>query len=456
MLFSTVVGLFLRNDEEREVLRAAALDCGLEPVDLHALELKDSIGDSTQLQSGIRASGFQLQLIITDDKSAGRERWSLATDQSFWGHSSPLMIFVQDEKQADASHPENSGITGQDMAYAWVLHRPLRIDTATVQLRQAAHASRVFAQRYHVMFEELHLARRIFDSLSNGITICDATMPDLPLVYVNPAFQRITGYPAHETCGQNCRFLHGSDTEQPGLTEIRKALREVRDARVLLRNYRKDGTMFWNEFYLSPILDLAGRLTHFVGIQNDVTDRVEARHELDHLAHYDALTGLVNRGLLMEQLKQALLRAERSGGRIAVLFFDLDNFKHVNDVFGHDAGDRLLKVVAERLKTCSRAGETVARLGGDEFIVVLEDLSDERQPTEVMQRIVSAVCEKMDLFDQPFSLTVSAGMALFPRDGDTPEVLLKAADFNMYVAKHQTRTSNQDKEEGEEGTVNGR
>ncbi|AXC11991.1 diguanylate cyclase/phosphodiesterase (GGDEF & EAL domains) with PAS/PAC sensor(s) [Acidisarcina polymorpha] len=190
---------------------------------------------------------------------------------------------------------------------------------------------------------------------------------------------------------------------------------------------------------MSPIRDADGCLIHFVGIQNDVTTQVESALKLNHLAHHDALTGLANRGLLVEQLQQSLLRARRSGGAIAVLFFDLDNFKHVNDVLGHDTGDQLLQIVAERLKSETRAGETVARLGGDEFVVVLENFSDQRQPPEVMDRLARRVSEPVDLLGQTFRPSASVGMALFPQDGDTPEILLKVADFKMYIAKHNTR-----------------
>jgi diguanylate cyclase (GGDEF)-like protein len=220
------------------------------------------------------------------------------------------------------------------------------------------------------------------------------------------------------------------------LTKIREAIRCEREERVLLKNYRKDGAFFWNELYISPIRDADGRLTHFVGIQNDVTIQVESALKLNHLAHHDALTGLVNRGFLVVQLQQSLLRARRSGGTIAVLFFDLDNFKHVNDVLGHGTGDQLLQIVAERLKSETRGGELVARLGGDEFVVVLENFSDERRAPAVMDRLASRVSEPVDLLGQVFHPSASVGMALFPQDGDTPETLLKVADFRMYIAKH--------------------
>jgi diguanylate cyclase (GGDEF)-like protein/PAS domain S-box-containing protein len=124
------------------------------------------------------------------------------------------------------------------------------------------------------------MARRIFDSICNGVTISDATLVGAPLIYVNPAFERMTGYSVEEVTGLSCNFLQGTDKDQPGVHAIRAAIREVREERALLRNYRKDGTPFWNELYLSPIFNRAGALTHFVGIQNDVTAEMQAKLQL--------------------------------------------------------------------------------------------------------------------------------------------------------------------------------
>ncbi|WP_169315296.1 sensor domain-containing diguanylate cyclase [Terriglobus roseus] len=131
-----------------------------------------------------------------------------------------------------------------------------------------------------LLIEDVHRYGRIFDAISNGITIGDAAQPGAPLLYVNSAFEEMTGYRSNEVLGRDCNFLQRNNRDQPGVVKIRKALEERREERVLLRNYRKDGTPFWNELYLSPILDLKGRLTHFVGIQNDVTARVNAELQL--------------------------------------------------------------------------------------------------------------------------------------------------------------------------------
>jgi diguanylate cyclase (GGDEF)-like protein/PAS domain S-box-containing protein len=420
------IGLRVGSAEERQILRAAALRCGLEAVDLDG-QGKGAGGEHPQAPSG-----GELQFLVSDLPEERVADWApneISAMMPFLAPRSPTLILVRDAGDGD----------GKESAYAWVLERPLRVQEVQAQLRRVLQANGALLRQNLLMSEELHLTRRIFDSVRNGITICDVSQPDLPLVYVNPGFERITGYPASEICGYNCRMLQGPDTDQAERAKVREAIAEEREVHVVLKNYRKDGTSFWNELYLSPVRDLAGRLTHFVGIQNDVTAQVEAERQLGYLANHDALTGLVNRRLLLENLEQAVQRAKRSGKDGAVLFFDLNNFKHVNDTCGHDAGDRLLKVVAERLRAGTRTGETVARLGGDEFVVVLEELSEDRQPEEIMERLLQTIGGEIELMEQPFHPMASVGMARFPQDGMTPEDLLRVADFQMYLVKHQAR-----------------
>ena len=213
--------------------------------------------------------------------------------------------------------------------------------------------------------QELRLLYRAVAASSNGITISDSNLPDNPLIYVNRSFELMTGYSSEEVLGRNCRFLQGTDRNQSAMLEIRAALREGRDCEVLLRNYRKDGTLIWNELRLSPVHDERGRLVNFVGVQNDVTERIRAEEEirrahaeleervrqrtaglaetnarlereiaerreleeqLTHQAFHDPVTELPNRAWFLQRLRTVLERPSRSGGRVAVLFVDLDNF----------------------------------------------------------------------------------------------------------------------------------
>jgi PAS domain S-box-containing protein len=155
-----------------------------------------------------------------------------------------------------------------------IVAMPQQPALVVAQLSVILYAHRAYVQRYESAMEELRLNRRIFRSVTSGISVADATHPELPLVYVNPAFEVMTGYRLEEVEGNNCRFLQKDDREQPGLTQIREALRERREVTAVVRNYRKDGTAFWNELSISPIRDRTGQVTHFVGIQNDVSARI--------------------------------------------------------------------------------------------------------------------------------------------------------------------------------------
>jgi diguanylate cyclase (GGDEF)-like protein/PAS domain S-box-containing protein len=285
--------------------------------------------------------------------------------------------------------------------------------------------------------------RHIFESVTNGISISDVTGPEMPLIYVNPAFERLTGYGLNEISGKNCRFLQAGERVQPGLEPLRQALHERHEARTILKNFRKDGTPFWNELYLSPIRDRTGNVTHYVGIQNDVTERVELEAKVAHMAQHDTLTGLVNRELLMDRLAQALSRAERSGRLVAVLFLDLNNLKTVNDSYGHETGDLLLKVVGQRLAAAVRKCETAARLGGDEFVVVLEDLEDEEAAESIRCRIANELHQPMWAAGKELHPSASIGMALYPEQGGTPAELLRVADLAMYAAKNSSKQMQQ-------------
>jgi GGDEF domain-containing protein len=156
----------------------------------------------------------------------------------------------------------------------------------------------------------------------------------------------------------------------------------------LLRNYRKDGTQFWNELHISPVKDAQGAVTtHFVSVINDVSERVRYQKELEYQATHDSLTGLANRSLLNDRIAQAIAWAKRSGLFAGVLLLDLDHFKLINDASGHGAGDEMLRQVAARLTQCVRDTDTVARLGGDEFVVVLTDLADTADIDVVAEKI---------------------------------------------------------------------
>ncbi len=287
--------------------------------------------------------------------------------------------------------------------------------------------------------ESLRLWQRAIESSVNAITITDAG--GQRLVYVNPAFERITGYGRAEVEGRNPRFLQGHDTDQPGVEAIRLALRAQREGHAVLRNYRKDGSLFWNQLLVAPVHDEAGRVTHYVGVQNDITESKRYESELEFQASHDALTGLPNRNLLQDRVAQAIAFARRHDKLVAVLYADVDHFKVVNDSLGHAAGDRLLQELARRLAACVREDDTVARQGGDEFVLVLPGLPREEDASMVAHKVAEALGQPFRVDGQEMFVTCSIGVALFPRDGDDAGTLLRNADTALYRAKEVGRNT---------------
>lgn len=270
---------------------------------------------------------------------------------------------------------------------------------------------------------------------TTGITIADVRLPDQPLVWINPAFEALSGHRAEDVVGRNCRVLQGPATDPGAVAEIGAAIAAGRGVQVRVRNYRADGTPWWNDLTLCPVSDADGQLTHYVGVQHDVTARVEAEQTVLHLAYHDPLTDLPNRALLDQALSAALDRGARTRAATAVVYIDLDDFKAVNDRLGHAAGDQLLVAVAARLRACLRPGDTVARFGGEEFAILVERPSEAGEASAVAERIVAAFDIPFVLGERVLRATASLGVALStPGLADAPR-LLRAADRALYRAK---------------------
>ena len=299
------------------------------------------------------------------------------------------------------------------------------------------------------------LVKAINDS-RDGVIIADAEAPDCPVIYVNLGFEQITGYPPPEAVGKNFRFLYGSDTIQPGLDTVRQAIANGESCLVTLRNYRKDGSMFWNELSISPVHNPAGKLTHFIGIQKDVSARVMLeeylrrtgedlsllRQQLTTLANIDPLVGICNRHHFDEQLASMLASAQRSHSELAVLMVDLDRFTLFNERYGTSAGDECLRIVGDCIaRSFSRGSDCAARYSGAQFAVVSlgVDIDDLREHAQKL-------CEKVrDLSiphtDSPHGIvTISiGGVSRVPYRDTKADELIKQAEVAMYTAKHRGR-----------------
>ncbi|MBJ7310594.1 EAL domain-containing protein [Rugamonas sp. CCM 8940] len=289
--------------------------------------------------------------------------------------------------------------------------------------------------------QRLQLRERVIEVSANAIILCSAQAPEYPIEYVNPAFERITGFSAQEVLGRSLDFLHGSQQYQGNIEQIHTALREQSEGHALVRHHHKDGSGYWSDLFVAPVQDQSGAVSHFVVAQYDISAAMGYEAEIEYQATHDSLTGLANRNLLRDRLNEAISGGRRRNGSFWVAFLDLDRFKFVNDTLGHEAGDSLLKIVAGRLLTCVRETDTVARLGGDEFMLVLPENPEDGTGVVVLTRIMEAVALPIMVQGHEFFLTCSVGVATYPTDGDSAESLTRYADIAMYRAKELGRNA---------------
>jgi len=279
---------------------------------------------------------------------------------------------------------------------------------------------------------QYRLTAAVFETTDEAMMVTDA---DNRIVTVNPAFERVTGYSAAEVLGETPHILSSGRHSPPFYSEMWNQLLGSGHWHGEVWNRRKNGEVYVQRVTLSLIRDAEGKLINHVGVFSDVTDEKQEAERIRYRASYDALTGLPNRSLLHDRLQQALAKAVREQGMLAVLFLDLDGFKPVNDRLGHLAGDQLLMAVAERLHGCVRESDTVARLGGDEFVIVLPDVAAPEDAAIVAGKVVQSLQEPFELEKATAQIGTSIGIALFPENGTTSEDLIAAADRAMYLAK---------------------
>jgi diguanylate cyclase (GGDEF)-like protein/PAS domain S-box-containing protein len=310
----------------------------------------------------------------------------------------------------------------------------------------AVHLRDVTAR--HKSQEQLRLLESSIARLNDIVIITEAgpfREPGPRIVFVNEAFERRTGYTPEEVMGRTPRLLQGPGTQRRELDKIREAMEQWQPARVDLINYKKSGEPFWVDLEVSPVWDAERRLTHWVAVGRDITERKTAEEKIQYLAFYDPLTRLPNRQLLLDRLQSALTEEGRPR-KGALMFIDLDNFKVLNDTLGHQKGDQLLQLVAERLRSCVARGDTVARLGGDEFVILLENSGAKPlEPAEgariVSERILARLGEPYVLSGHLHHSTCSIGVTLFGRQPWSMSELLKQADLAMYQAKNAGRNT---------------
>lgn len=422
-----------------------------------AMDVTERLRDQQRLELSERR--FQLVARATSDAVFD---WNIATGEC-WFSDSFDALFRYDAAQMprtieawrDCVHPEdlarvdasldavfyhstasewasNYRFRRGDGSYAHVLDRGL-LQRNAEGLPSRMVGGMVDVSRQHQDEAELRLLRRAIKSTENGIAIVDARAEDMPLVYVNEAFERITGYSAAESIGRNCRFLQGDDRRQVGLESVRDAVQGKHEAQSLLRNYRKNGDLFYNQLSISPVRDDDGTLTHYLGVMNDVSERQRYEGELAYQASHDDLTDLLTRSALRDGLEHLLSGAGES--TVTLLYIDINNFKLVNDSLGHKIGDQVLRVIAQRLRAVVGGGDRIARMGGNEFLAVITERPGQPAAADIVAQVLEVLTQPIEALSTLHYLSLNAGIARYPEHGRNPDLLLKNAGLATHEAK---------------------
>lgn len=279
------------------------------------------------------------------------------------------------------------------------------------------------------------------DRMGVGLAITNPNLPDNPLVYVNQGFEKITGYKREEVLNRNLRFLQGKETNKEHLAVIRKAIKEIGAATVTIKNYKKDGSTFWNQFVISPILDAEGHLLYFIGLQFDVTREVEKQQasteQLRQLSHFDPATHLMSSNYFKELMYAELLSAQAEHTTAAVICINLNRFRLINESHGESKGNELLRQVAERLRRSFPDGTPMCRNFADEFFVLVSNITDPLYIHTLALDLNQALREPYTLSGEAFQVGFGMGISLYPDDGSDIHQLLQHAEMAMKEAKKE-------------------
>jgi diguanylate cyclase (GGDEF)-like protein/PAS domain S-box-containing protein len=306
-----------------------------------------------------------------------------------------------------------------------VEHRGLKLEQANTSLKHEVDERKKIA-------DKLRLSSRVFSDSLEGVTIIDA---DRNIVDVNPAFCNITGYSLEEVVGKTPIMLSSGKQQPKFYIDMWNTVDKKGHWQGEVWNRRRNGELYAELLTMSSLLDDTGTIINYVGVFTDITHTKQQQEKLARMAHYDNLTNLPNRALFSDRFDLAIAHSIRNKSKLAVCFIDLDNFKPVNDDFGHDTGDKLLIEVASRIKASIRQEDTVSRQGGDEFALLLNDISSLSDCNKIMSNIHRVLAESYRINNYLHNITVSSGFTLYPDDNADIDTLLRHADQAMYASK---------------------
>ncbi len=397
-------------------------------------------------------AGGPVGVLIWEPADGWRVRYASSNIHNLFGYSAEQMC-APTFNYSDCIHPDDAARIGQEVEHFFAAgrerweqrYRVIRADGSCFWLYDYTVAERdeqgqVKVLRGYVMDESsrvesearLRLSASVFENAHEGIMITDA---DQRILDVNPTFCEISGYRRDEVLGQLPSLLKSGRQDAGFYRDLWRTLQLQGYWRGEISNCRKSGEVYIALMTISSIKDESGNLTHYVAVFSDITQMKSHQEKLELLAHYDALTRLPNRVLLADRMDQALLRADRDDHYTAVCYLDLDGFKPVNDLYGHDMGDLLLVEVARRLTDSLRGQDTVARLGGDEFVLLLTGLESVAECEVTAGSVLMALSAPISVGGQELQISASMGITLHPDDGADADRLLRHADQAMYQAK---------------------
>lgn len=288
---------------------------------------------------------------------------------------------------------------------------------------------------------EARLLARAFESSKSGMLIADARSTDLATVYVNPAFVRMSGYDEAEILGRNCRFMQGEDRDQEALRTVRETLARQGECEVVLRNYRRDGSLFWNQLTLAPVRNAEGEVTHYIGVSTDLTDRRRHEAELAYLARHDQVTGLPRFIDPEDALRTLFDEAASAGEQVALWCIDIDRFQSVNESVGYRGGDEVLRLMASRIRYITGAAGKLWRLTSDEFVLALRYRRGESEPLAIAEQIRETLEVPVPVAGSQLFLSGTIGLALYPDNARDPVELFQCSESAMYRSKRSGRNS---------------
>ncbi|MCK7548268.1 EAL domain-containing protein [Marinobacter koreensis] len=314
-----------------------------------------------------------------------------------------------------------------------------RVTDAINQMRERLNADLARQERDAA---EIRKFSKAIEQSPSSVLICDRQWQ---VEFANQKFSQLTGFDRESIIGKHPAELNEKNVDSRESRNLWQSIRlQVQRVGVWqgeVNSVRKSGERFWEQLIVTPIKDNSGEITGYLILGEDISIRKRYEQQLLRQANYDILTGLPNRMLALDRLKLALAQARRENTLVGVMFLDLDNFKHINDTLGHDAGDNLLIEAARRISSCLRGTSTVARLGGDEFLVILPGLPGPEASSQVAERILKTFSTPYILNGQEVFVTTSIGIAIFPTDSDNSGTLLQHADAAMYQAKHKGKSA---------------